>query len=136
LLYFEYPTTLSIIIISTKGSSSRKEIALIIIQAIVIQKRSTIVKALDLYYKDRSKLDSFLILINIYILFNQYLFGIKAAKIVYAISYFRGIAFNYIKTYIKNFIAYKNSNNQVNILARKPTQKIFTSYRTFKDNIR
>jgi hypothetical protein len=52
------------------------------------------VKAPDLYYRDRSKLDSFLILIDIYILFNQYLFGIKAAKVVYTISYFRGIAFN------------------------------------------
>jgi hypothetical protein len=29
-----------------------------------------VVKAPDLYYKDRSKLDSFLILIDIYILFN------------------------------------------------------------------
>jgi hypothetical protein len=52
------------------------------------------VKALDLYYNNRSKLDSFLILINIYILFNQYLFGIKITKIIYAISYLRGIAFN------------------------------------------
>jgi hypothetical protein len=52
------------------------------------------VKALDLYYRDRSKLDSFLILIDIYILFNQYLFGTKTTKIVYAISYLRGITFN------------------------------------------
>jgi hypothetical protein len=53
-----------------------------------------VVKALDLYYKDRSKLDSFLILMDIYILFNQYLFGTEAAKIIYAVSYLRGIAFN------------------------------------------
>jgi hypothetical protein len=53
-----------------------------------------VVKALDLYYRDRSKLDSFLISMDIYILFNQYLFGIKAAKIVYAVSYLRSIAFN------------------------------------------
>jgi hypothetical protein len=52
------------------------------------------VKAPDLYYKKRNKLDLFLILIDIYILFNTYLFGTEAAKIVYAISYFRGIAFN------------------------------------------
>jgi hypothetical protein len=56
--------------ISTKRSSSRKETALIVIPAIAIQERNTMVKALDLYYKDRSKLDSFLILIDIYILFN------------------------------------------------------------------
>jgi hypothetical protein len=42
-----------------------------------MQERSTIVKALDLYYKNRNKLDSFFILIDIYILFNQYLFGIE-----------------------------------------------------------
>jgi hypothetical protein len=52
------------------------------------------VKALDLYYKDKSKLDSFFILIDIYILFNQYLFGTKIAKVVYTVSYLRGIAFN------------------------------------------
>jgi hypothetical protein len=35
-----------------------------------MQERNNIVKALDLYYKDKSKLDSFFILIDIYILFN------------------------------------------------------------------
>jgi hypothetical protein len=52
------------------------------------------VKAPDLYYKNKNKLDSFLMSIDIYILFNQYLFGTEAAKIIYAISYLRGIAFN------------------------------------------
>jgi hypothetical protein len=52
------------------------------------------VKALDLYYKDRSKLDSFLISIDIYILFNQYLFGTEVAKVVYTVSYLRRIVFN------------------------------------------
>jgi hypothetical protein len=67
-----YVTTLSIIIISARGSTSRKEVilALVAIQAIAIQERNTIVKAPDLYYKDRSKFDSFFILIDIYILFN------------------------------------------------------------------
>jgi hypothetical protein len=73
---------------------------------------------------------------DIYILFNQYLFGTKTAKVVYAVSYLRGIAFNWVKTYIEDFIAHKNNNKQVNILARVPTQNIFTSYRTFKENIR
>jgi hypothetical protein len=59
-----------------------------------MQERNAAVKAPDFYYKNKSKLDSFLISIDIYILFNQYLFGTEAAKIVYAISYFRGIAFN------------------------------------------
>jgi hypothetical protein len=70
LLYFEYLTALSIIIISTKRSSSGKEIALIVILAIAMQERNTMVKALDFYYRDRSKLDSFLMSIDIYILFN------------------------------------------------------------------
>jgi hypothetical protein len=57
---------------STKGSSSRKEAvpALAAVQAIAVQERNTMVKAPDLYYKNRSKLDSFLISIDIYILFN------------------------------------------------------------------
>jgi hypothetical protein len=67
---------------------------LTVVQAIVVQERSIVVKALDLYYKDKNKLDSFLISMDIYILFNQHLFGIKAAKVVYTISYFKGIAFN------------------------------------------
>jgi hypothetical protein len=80
-----------------------------------------VVKALDFYYRDRSKLDSFFISIDIYILFNQYLFGTEAAKVVYAVSYLRGIAFNWVKTYIEDFIIYKNSNSNINILARIPT---------------
>jgi hypothetical protein len=59
-----------------------------------MQKRSARVKALDFYYRNKNKLDSFFILIDIYILFNQYLFGIEIAKVVYTISYLRGIAFN------------------------------------------
>jgi hypothetical protein len=94
-----------------------------------------VVKALDLYYRNKNKLDSFFISIDIYILFNQYLFGIKAAKIVYTISYLKGIAFNWVKTYIEDFIVYKNSDSNINILARVPTQNIFTSYWIFKENI-
>jgi hypothetical protein len=94
LLYFEYPIVLSIIVISTKRSSSRKKTVLTVILTIIIQERNIMVKALDLYYKNRSKLDSFLISIDIYILFNQYLFGTEAAKVVYTISYFKGIVFN------------------------------------------
>jgi hypothetical protein len=94
LLYFEHPIALSIIIILTKGSSSRKEVILIVIQAITMQEQNTMVKALDLYYRDKNKLNSFLISIDIYILFNQYLFGIEVAKIIYAISYLKRIVFN------------------------------------------
>jgi hypothetical protein len=35
-----------------------------------MQERNAMVKALDLYYNNKSKLDSFLISIDIYILFN------------------------------------------------------------------
>jgi hypothetical protein len=40
------------------------------IQAIAVQKQSAVVKAPDFYYREKSKLDSFLISIDIYILFN------------------------------------------------------------------
>jgi hypothetical protein len=70
LLYFGHPIALSTITISTKRSSSGKETALTAIQAIDIQERTTMVKTLDFYYRDKNKLDSFLISINIYILFN------------------------------------------------------------------
>jgi hypothetical protein len=61
---------------------------------IAVQERNIIIKAPDLYYRDKSKLDSFLILIDIYILFNTYLFGTETTKIIYTISYFRRISFN------------------------------------------
>jgi hypothetical protein len=59
-----------------------------------MQERNAVVKAPDLYYRNKSKLDSFLMLIDIYILFNQYLFGTKTTKVVYTVSYLRGIVFN------------------------------------------
>jgi hypothetical protein len=60
----------------------------------MVQEYIATVKILDVFYKDRAKLDNFLISIDIYILFNQYLFGSESAKIMYIISYLRGIAFN------------------------------------------
>jgi hypothetical protein len=86
-----------------------------------MQERNAVVKAPDFYYRDRSKLDSFLMSMDIYILFNQYLFGTETAKVVYAISYLRGIAFNWVKTYVEDFITYNYSNKQINTLAREPT---------------
>jgi hypothetical protein len=59
-----------------------------------MQERNTIVKAPDFYYRNRNKLDSFLMSIDIYILFNQYLFEIEITKIIYTISYLKGITFN------------------------------------------
>jgi hypothetical protein len=59
-----------------------------------MQERNAVVKAPDLYYRNKNKLDSFLMLIDIYILFNQYLFGTKTTKVVYTVSYLRGIVFN------------------------------------------
>jgi hypothetical protein len=66
----------------------------VIVQAIAMQERNAVVKAPDFYYRERSKLDFVLILIDIYILFNTYLFGTETAKIIYTISYFRRITFN------------------------------------------
>jgi hypothetical protein len=83
-----------------------------------VQEQNVVVKAPDFYYRERSKLNSFLISIDIYILFNTYLFGTETAKVIYTISYFRGIVFNWVKTYINNFIAYKTSEGKVIIIAR------------------
>jgi hypothetical protein len=72
---------------------------------------------------------------DIYILFNQYLFGSESAKVVYVISYLRGIAFNWVKIYINDFINHKNIKGRVIIIARDTTQIMFTNYDTFKENI-
>jgi hypothetical protein len=73
---------------------------------------------------------------DIYIFFNQYLFGSESTKVVYIISYLRGITFNWVKTYINDFMNHKNIKGRVTTIARDTTQAIFTNYDTFKENIR
>jgi hypothetical protein len=41
--------------------------------------------------------------------------------VIYTVSYLRGIVFNWVKTYVKDFIVYKNNDSNINILARVPT---------------
>jgi hypothetical protein len=73
---------------------------------------------------------------DIYILFNQYLFGSESAKIIYIISYLRDITFNWVKTYINDFMNHKTIKGKVITIARDITQTMFTNYNTFKENIR
>jgi hypothetical protein len=87
----------------------------------VVQERITTVKIPNIFYRNRAKLDNFLISINIYILFNQHLFGSKSAKVIYVISYFRGIVFNWVKTYIDDFIIHKTIKRKVITAARDIT---------------
>jgi hypothetical protein len=58
---------------------------------------------------------------DIYILFNQYLFNSELAKIIYIISYLRGIAFNWVKIYINDFMNHKNIKRRVIIITRDTT---------------
>jgi hypothetical protein len=136
LLYFEHPITLSIIIISTARSSKSKDTYTPTIPALIIQEYTATVKVLDIFYRDRAKLDNFFIFMDIYIFFNQYLFGSESAKVIYIISYLRGITFNWVKTYIDDFINHKIIKRKVTIITRDITQNIFTNYNTFKENIR
>jgi hypothetical protein len=101
-----------------------------------MQERNIIVKALDFYYRNKSKLDSFLMLMDIYILFNTYLFGTETTKIVYTINYFYRISFNWIKIYIVDFMAHKFVKNKITTVTRTTTQEMFTSYKKFKNNMR
>jgi Domain of unknown function (DUF4939) len=78
-----------------------------------VQEYTIIIKIPDIFYKDQTKLNNFLISIDIYILFNQYLFNSESAKIIYIISYFRGIAFNWVKTYINDFMIYKTIKGKI-----------------------
>jgi hypothetical protein len=73
---------------------------------------------------------------DIYILFNQHLFSSESAKVVYIINYLRGIAFNWVKTYIDDFMKHKTIEGKVITIARDMTQAIFTKYNTFKESIR
>jgi hypothetical protein len=73
---------------------------------------------------------------DIYILFNQHLFGSELVKVIYVISYLRGIAFNWVKTYINDFMNHKTIEKKVTTTARDTTQAMFTKYNTFKESIR
>jgi Domain of unknown function (DUF4939) len=90
----------------------------LIIPALAVQEYTATVKAPDIFYRDQTKLDNFLISMDIYILFNQYLFNSESAKIVYIISYFRGIAFNWVKTYIDDFMNHKIIKGKIIIATR------------------
>jgi hypothetical protein len=57
---------------------------------IAVQERNAIIKAPDFYYKEKTRLDFFLILIDIYI----YLFGTETTKVIFIISYLYGTSFN------------------------------------------
>jgi hypothetical protein len=54
---------------------------------------------------------------------------------VYIINYFRGIAFNWVKTYINDFMNHKTIERKVITITRDTTQVIFTNYNIFKKNI-
>jgi hypothetical protein len=63
-LYFEHPTTLSTIIISTAGSSKDKDTYTLTILVLAVQEYTTIIKVPDIFYKDQTKLNNFFIFIN------------------------------------------------------------------------
>jgi hypothetical protein len=86
-----------------------------------VQEHTATVKAPDVFYGDQAKLDNFLISMDIYILFNQYLFSSESAKVVYVISYLRGIAFNWVKTYVDDFMIHKTIKGKVTTSARDAT---------------
>jgi hypothetical protein len=86
-----------------------------------MQEHIITVKVLDIFYRDRAKLDNFLISIDIYIFFNQYLFGSKSAKVIYIINYLRGIAFNWVKIYIDDFMNHKSIERRVTTTTKDTT---------------
>jgi hypothetical protein len=101
-----------------------------------VQEYTIIIKILDIFYRDQVKLNNFFISIDIYILFNQYLFSSESAKVIYIINYFYNITFNWVKTYINDFMNHKIIEGKITTIARDITQTIFTNYNIFKENIR
>jgi hypothetical protein len=91
------------------------------ILVLAVQEYTTTIKVPDVFYKDQAKLDNFLISIDIYILFNQYLFSSESAKIIYVISYLRSITFNWVKIYIDDFMIHKTIKRKVITAARDTT---------------
>ena len=82
----------------------------------------------DVFSGDRSKLRVFLTQAELYIGFNLDKFSGEQEKILWASTYFRGGAFDWIDTYVRDFIDHKDDpeNRETN------TNAIFLSWNSFK----
>jgi hypothetical protein len=60
------------------------------------------VTPLDLYYRDRKKLREFLNQVQLNFIFHPAAVDTPVKKVIYAVTFLRGAAFNWFKLYMKN----------------------------------
>lgn len=66
---------------------------------------------------------------EIYFLFNFYLFSHDSAKTAFASSYLKNSAYNWFKVYLINYLEYKSIVGKIFIIAIQDTQNIFANFK-------
>ncbi len=83
----------------------------------------------NLYYKDRNKLDAFLIQVNVYVRAHKKLSS-SSDKILFAFSYFKEDVFKWFKSLIKNHLKNKSEDQE------DETNRVFEDFSNFEQAIR
>ncbi len=82
----------------------------------------------NLYYKDRNKLDAFLIQVNVYVRAHKKLSSFHD-KILFAFLYFKKDVFKWFKSLIKNYLKNKSEDQEDEI------NRVFENFFNFKQAI-
>ena len=117
---------------SVKGSSSSE--ALVATPALDVKSIPKIAQP-DLYHGDRAKLRAFLTQVKLYTGFNGHQFPTETDKVLWASSFLRGSAFNWIETFLNDYIKNRTSQGKVSTSMTKESQKIFMKFEGFEDRI-
>ena len=89
----------------------------------------------DLYHGDRAKLRAFLTQVKLYTGFNGHQFPTKTDKVLWASSFLRGSAFNWIETFLNDYITNRTSQGKCSTAMSEESQKIFMKFEGFEDRI-
>lgn len=93
------------------------------------------VKLPDLYSGERNKLKAFLLQVELYVGFHPDEFPSGIDKTIWAVSFLRGAAASWIEPFLTDCLENRNDAGSVTTGAKKPTQKLFVSYKGFKEGI-
>ena len=89
----------------------------------------------DLYHRDRSKLRAFLTQVKLYTGFNGHQFPTDTDKVLWAASHLRGPAFNWIETFLSDYMKNRLPDGRCSNGITKKSIKIFQKFEGFEGRI-
>ena len=99
---------------------------------IAIQEKAPAIKAPDTFDGIRSKLESFLSSVDLYIAFNANLFANYTLRVIFAVSFLRRSAFHWISVYLNDYQANWITIGTCHNNAKPATKAIFKDISNFK----